>query len=283
VLTLAAEEMDRADRDRAELLLRVAGVCGDTDQAVREAALARELGYDFGLVSLAAFRNQPIARMLDHCRAVSEIINVFGFYLQPSVGGVVLPLEFWRKFCEIDNVAAIKVAAFDRYQTNDVVRAIAETGRDDVALYTGNDDHIVLDLITPHRVLVEGGAVVRHFVGGLLGQWAVWTSKAVKMWRQCREIVVSGEAIPQELLQRANDLTDANGAIFDAANGFRGCIAGIHEVLQRQGLLAGHWCLADHETLSPGQAGEIERVVRAYPELTDDVFVAEHRDAWLSG
>jgi hypothetical protein len=180
-------------------------------------------------------------------------------------------------------VAAIKVAAFDRYRTIDVVRAIAESGRDDIALFTGNDDHIVLDLLSPHQVVVDGRPVVRHFVGGLLGQWAVWTAKAVHLWRQCRDLAVSGAAIPRDILQRAIELTDANGAIFDAANGFRGCIAGIHEVLRRQGLLAGRWCLEDHETLSPGQAEEIERVSIAYPELTDDAFVAEHRGTWLSG
>jgi dihydrodipicolinate synthase/N-acetylneuraminate lyase len=283
VLAIAAEEMNRAERGRAESLIRVAGICGDTPQAVREASLARELGFHFGLVSLAAFRGQTIERMLEHCRAVAEVVDVFGFYLQPSVGGVVLPLEFWRKFCQIDNAVAIKVAAFDRYRTLDVVRAVAESGRNDIALYTGNDDNIILDLLSPHRVAVDGRIVMRHFVGGLLGQWAVWSAKAVDLWRQCRVLAVSGAPIPHDMLQRAVDLTDANGAIFDAANGFRGCIAGIHEVLRRQGLLAGRWCLKDDEELSPGQAEEIERVSIAYPELTDDSFVAEHRDAWLSG
>jgi dihydrodipicolinate synthase/N-acetylneuraminate lyase len=283
VLALAAEEMNRADRGRADLLIRVAGICGETGQAVREASLARELGFHFGLVSLAAFRGQPIEPMLEHCRAIAEVIDVFGFYLQPKVGGVVLPLEFWRKFCQIDNVAAIKVAAFDRYRTIDVVRAIAESDRDDIALYTGNDDHIVFDLLSPHRIVVDGRTVVRHFVGGLLGQWSVWTAKAVELWRQCRELAVSGAAIPHEILQRGVELTDANAAIFDSANDFRGCISGIHEVLRRQGLLAGRWCLEDHEILSSGQAEEIERVSSAYAGLTDDAFVAKHRNVWLSG
>jgi len=283
VLALAAEEMDRADAGRDIPLIRVAGICGDTRQAAREAALARELGFHFGLVSLAHFRGQPIARLLDHCRAVAEIIGVFGFYLQPSVGGVVLPLAFWRAFCEIDNVVAVKIAAFDRYRTIDVIRAVAESGRRDIALYTGNDDHIVLDLISPQRFVIDGQNVVCHFVGGLLGQWAVWTSKSVDIWRQCRELSVSGAPIPRDLLRLATDLTDANGAIFDAANGFRGCIAGIHAVLRGQGLLAGDWRLDEQEALSPGQAEEIERVCKSYPDLVDDAFVARHLDAWLNG
>ena len=282
VWALAAEEMNRADELRETPLVRVAGLCGDTPQAVREARLARELGYQFGLVSLAHFRGAALGDMLAHLRAVAEIVDIFGFYLQPKVGGVELPYRFWRQFCEIENVAAIKVAAFDRYRTVDVVRAVAESGRQDVALYTGNDDNIVLDLVTPYRFEVNGRTEVRHFVGGLLGQWAVWTRNAVSLHRWCREAACDAEA-PSDLLVQAVQLTDANGAIFDYAGNFRGCIPGIHEVLRRQGLLKSVRCLREDDVLSPNQAAEIDRVCRAYPHLADDQFVAEHLDAWLDG
>lgn len=282
VWTLAAEEMDRADASRPTPLIRVAGICGETRRAVAEATMARDLGYEFGLVSLGQLRGQSFARLLDHCRAVADVIEVFGFYLQPKAGGIDLPYEFWRGFCEIENVAAIKVAAFDRYRTLGVVRAVAESGRDDVALYTGNDDNILLDLLTPHRFLVSDLPVTRRFVGGLLGQWAVWTSDAVVLHRQYRALAESGRPIPAELLRLAVELTDANAAIFDAAGDFRGCISGINEVLRRQGLLAGNWRLDENEGLSPGQAAEIDRVCAAYPHLIDDGFVTQHLDAWLA-
>ena len=283
VWRIAAEEMDRADARRSRPLIRVAGICGPTKQAVSEAILACELGFQFGLVSLASFRGATISQLLDHCRAVAEIIPVFGFYLQPKVGGVELPVEFWRGFCTIANVVAIKVAAFDRYETLNVVRAVAESGRSDIALYTGNDDNIIFDLLTPYRFDVNGSSITRRFVGGLLGQWAVWTSRSVELHEQCREISESNAPLPQDLLETAVQLTDANAAIFDAANGFRGCISGIHEVLRRQGLLAGNWCLDENEVLREGQAAEVDRVCTAYPQLTDDDFVAEHRDEWLGG
>lgn len=286
VLALAAEEMNRVDANRTDAsrespLVRVAGICGETPQAVREAGMARTLGFQFGLLSLGQFRGAATGRMLDHCRAVAEVIPVIGFYLQPKAGGVELPFSFWRGLCEIENVVAIKVAAFDRYRTLTVIRALAESGRQDIALYTGNDDNIVLDLIAPYRFDVDGVGAVRRFVGGLLGHWAVWTSRAVALHRQCRELAMSDDCVPSDLLQLATEITDANGAIFDAANDFRGCIAGIHEVLSRQGLLAGNWLLDQDATLSPDQAAEIERVRHAYPHLTDDVFVAEHLDSWL--
>lgn len=283
VWTIAAEEMDRADAYRDQRLVRVAGICGETKQAVSETALARDLGFQVGLLSLAKFQGASIPRMLDHCRAVAEIIPIFGFYLQPKVGGVELPFPFWRGLCEIDNLVAIKIAAFDRYRTLQVIRAVVECGRDDIALYTGNDDNIVLDLVTPYRFPVNGSTVDRCFVGGLLGQWAVWTSRAVAQHRLCREYAKSGAPVPNDMLRLAAELTDANGAIFDASNGFRGCIPGIHEVLRRQGLLAGVSCLDEDEVLSPGQAAEIDRVCKAYPHLVDDEFVAEHLDLWLSG
>ncbi|MDW8345249.1 MAG: dihydrodipicolinate synthase family protein [Verrucomicrobiae bacterium] len=268
VLQLAAEEMDRAPRP----LVRVGGICGATKQAVAEAALLRDLGYHAGLLNLAAMRDASVEELIAHCRAVADVIPIFGFYLQTAVGGSVLPYAFWRRFAEIDNVVAIKIAPFNRYQTLDVVRAVIEAGRDDIALYTGNDDTIVLDLITTYRF----GGISRRIVGGLLGHWAVWTKRAVELHARCR----SGTITP-ELLTLAMEVTDSNGAFFDAAHNFAGCIAGLHEVLRRQGLLEGIWCLDPHETLSPGQREEIDRVYRAYPHLNDDEFVAAHRDEWL--
>jgi len=283
VWTLAAEEMDRGEAARGAPLIRVAGICGKTEQAVAEASLASDLRFQFGLLSLGALRGESVANLLDHCRAVAEVIPLFGFYLQPRVGGVELPYAFWREFCEIENVAAIKIAAFDRYRTIDVVRAVVESGRQDIALYTGNDDNIVLDLITPYRRDDGEASEARYFAGGLLGQWAVWTSQAVALHRRCREVLTNGAAVTPALLELAAQLTDANGAIFDAANDFRGCVPGIHEVLRRQGLLAGSWCLDENEVLSAGQAAEIDRVCTSYPHLSDDEFVSKHVDSWLSG
>jgi hypothetical protein len=222
-------------------------------------------------------------RLLDHCRAVAEVIPVMGFYLQPAAGGRLLPYSFWRAFAEIPNVVAVKIAPFNRYQTLEVIRAVAEAGRADIALYTGNDDAIVADLVTPFRFDVHGRNVERRMVGGLLGQWAVWTRAAVQLHRECRRVARGTQAVPATLLRRGVAVTDANAAFFDAAHGFAGCIAGIHEVLRRQGLLAGTWCLNPRERLSVGQAAEIERVWRAYPELNDDAFVQRHLDDWLRG
>lgn len=270
VLELAAEEARR----RAPGAIRVAGVVGPTPQAVAEASTARELGYHAGLLSLSALRDAPEERLLEHARAVAEVLPLFGFYLQPSVGGRVLPYSFWRRFAEIPNVVAVKIAPFDRYRTIDVVRAVADAGRaGEIALYTGNDDSIVADLLTEFRV---GGARQR-IVGGLLGHWAVWTRRAVELLEE----IHAAPGPTSELLARGAEITDANAAFFDAAHGFRGCIAGLHEVLRRQGLLEGIECLDPHEGLSPGQAEEIDRVYRAYPHLHDDEFVARHRDEWL--
>jgi dihydrodipicolinate synthase/N-acetylneuraminate lyase len=281
VLTLVAEETGRHEAVTGTIPIRIAGICGTTAQAVAEAALARELGYHAGLLSLAALPEAADAPLLAHCRAVAEVLPVVGFYLQPAVGGRVLPYRFWRQFAEIDRVVAIKIAPFNRYQTLDVVRAVAEAGRDDIALYTGNDDQIVLDLLTPFRFMVRGRPVEHCIVGGLLGQWAVWTRRAVELLEECHVVIRQGGAVPAELLRRAAEITDANAAVFDAANGFGGCIAGIHEVLRRQGLLEGTWCLDPREALGPGQAEEIDRVYRAYPHLNDDEFVARHREDWL--
>lgn len=282
VLELAAEEFARAGAKTGQPLLRIGGVCGDTPQAVAEAALLRELGYHAGLVSLAALPHASESELLAHCQAVAQVVPVMGFYLQPAAGGRVLPYSFWRRFAELENVVAIKIAPFNRYQTLDVVRAVAEAGREDIALYTGNDDNIVLDLLTPWRFVAGGRIVERRIVGGLLGHWAVWTRKAVELLRTCQAVSGSQDRFPPELLRLAVEVTDANAAFFDAANGFRGCIAGLHEVLRRQGLFEGIWCLNPGETLSAGQAAEIDRVYAAYPHLNDDDFVAAHRDEWLA-
>ena len=282
VLELVAEEMDRADRRRPEPVVRIAGACGPTRQAVAEAELARECGYHAVLVSLGALQAETEDGLLNHCRRLAAVLPVVGFYLQPAVGGRVLPFGFWRRLAEVENVVAVKIAPFNRYQTLDVVRAVVEAGRDDIALYTGNDDNIVLDLVTPFRFQNCVHKVERRIVGGLLGQWAVWTRRTVELLRACHE-VTGGATVPAELLRLNGELTDANAAIFDAANGFAGCIAGVHEVLRRQGILAGTWCLDPRETLSPGQAEEIDRVCRAYPHLTDDEFVRDNLDRWLSG
>ncbi len=280
LLALASEEFSRIDASRQEPLVRIAGVCGRTDQAVAEAAAARDLGFHAGLLSLGALRDDDEDALLAHCRTVAETIPLVGFYLQPAVGGRVLPYTFWRRFLEIENVAAIKIAPFNRYQTLDVVRAVAESGRDDVALYTGNDDNIVLDLVTPHVFPVGGRLVKRRFVGGLLGHWAVWTRNAVQLLEDCHRAVELA-AVSKYLLSRAVAVTDSNAVLFDVAHGFAGCIAGLHEVLRRQGLFEGIWCLDPNETLSPGQSEEIDRIYRMYPHLADDQFVAEHRDEWL--
>lgn len=280
VLALAAEELTRADRRRDEVLVRIAGVCGETRQAEGEAELARRLGYHAILVSLAALRDAGEDRLLEHCRLLGRIMPLFGFYLQPAVGGRVLPYSFWRRFLELEAVVAIKIAPFNRYQTLDVVRAVIDSGRDDVALYTGNDDQIVLDLLTPFR-LVRGGRVIeRRIVGGLLGHWAVWTRRAVELLAACHA-AADADAVPAELLRSAMEVTDANAAFFDAAHNFAGCIAGLHEVLRRQGLLEGIWCLDPAETLGPGQAEEIDRVYRCYPQWNDDELVAAGREEWL--
>lgn len=281
LLALAREEFDRLDARRKAPLIRVAGVVGKTPQAVSEASLARDHGFHLGLLSLGAMRGASDLELIRHCRAVAAVIPVFGFYLQPAVGGILLPYRFWRELLEMESLSAIKVAAFNRYQTIDVVRAVVESQREDVALYTGNDDNIVLDLLTPYRFLVQGAVKERRFVGGLLGHWACWTRRAVQLLQQCQAVAQGDKAIPSELLQRNIEVTDANAVLFDAAHNFAGCIPGVHEVLRRQGLLSGTWCLDPGETLSPGQSAELDRICRSYPHLTDDAFVAEHRDRWL--
>lgn len=269
VLELVMEEMRYAN------IVKIAGVCGKTQQAAAEAETAKSLGYDAVLLSLADLRGEPVPALLDHARAVASVIPVLGFYLQPSVGGCVLPYSFWRQFAEIENVVGIKIAPFNRYQTLDAVRAVADSGRArEISLYTGNDDHILLDLLTEFDL---GGQRLR-IVGGLLGHWAVWTKCAVSQLRLVKGIE---DAVPAGLLTLAEQVTDANAALFDPAHGFRGCIAGVHEILHRQGLLEGRWCLDPQEDLSPGQSQEIDRVCQSYPHLQDDAFVREHLDEWL--
>ncbi len=278
VLKLAAAAMADFERQSGKRMVKVAGICGETAQAVSEAATAREAGYDLGLLSLAALPAAADGELLAHCRAVGQTIPVCGFYLQPSVGGRLLSYEFWREFCKIPAVVAIKVAPFQRYQTLDVVRAAADSGRaEEIALYTGNDDNIIADLVTEFRV--PGRRL--YFRGGLLGQWAVWTRRAVELLdavHACRDAGGQGTA---EILAGSAALTDANGALFDVRNRFAGCIAGLHEILRRQGLMEGRWCLDPAEDLSPGQLEEIDRVCKSYPELTDDEFVRENVDRWL--
>jgi hypothetical protein len=275
VIELGAEVRSQAKWS----VLGIGGICGATKQAVSEAAALRRLRYHAGLLSLGALKNATDDELIEHARAVGEIIPIIGFYLQPAAGGRLLPYSFWRRFVELEAVAAIKIAPFNRYQTIDVVRAVAESGRDDIALYTGNDDNIVADLLTPFRFKVGEKWVERRMVGGLLGQWAVGTRRAYYLLQAARHL--RRRNISPEMLRKAIEYTDFNAAVFDAANGFAGCIAGIHEVLRRQGLLEGIWCLDPKEGLSGGQKEEIDRVCRAYPHLNDDDFVREHLDQWL--
>ena len=257
----------------------VAGVQGDIKQAVAEARQARDLGYHMALLRPAPGGDDE---MLVRAKAVGEVLPVIGFYLQPAVGGRVLSRDFWRRFAALDCVAGIKVAPFDRYRTLDVLNGVAQSGRHtQIALYTGNDNNILGDLITPYDLESAGGRTTIRFVGGLLGQFAVWTTVAVDLLSKTKEAMGGDAGALSDVLRADGQLTDANAALFDVANNFHGCIAGINEILARQGLLAGRWCLDPHEDLSPGQAAEIDRVARSYPHLTDDAFVAEHRDTWL--
>lgn len=276
VLALAAATVDEQLALAPRPFLKIGGVIGQTAQAIREAGIVRDLGYDCALLSLGTLKTATTAELIAHCRAVAEVMPVFGFYLQPAVGGRVLSYEFWRAFAEIEQVVAVKIAPFNRYQTLDVIRAVVDSGREDIALYTGNDDSILNDLVTPWRV----GDRTRWIAGGLLGQWAVWTRRAVEMLERAKAARTAG-AVPSPLVAEGAALTDANAALFDVKHSFAGCIAGIHEVLRRQGLLAGTWCIDPSEGLSPGQADEITRVMAEHPELTDDRFVLENLDRWM--
>jgi dihydrodipicolinate synthase/N-acetylneuraminate lyase len=282
LLKLAREELALASSVSLKPLVNIGGICGETRQAAAEAALLRDTGYDAGLLSLAALPLASDDELVAHCRAVAEIIPVVGFYLQRAAGGRPLSIAFWRRFAEIENVVAIKMAPFNRYQTIDVIRSVAEAGRDDIALYTGNDDNIIVDLLTPFRFSRDGQWMERRVVGGLLGHWAVWTKRAVEIHAACRR-ASDGQPVPAELLRLAAEITDANAAVFDVANDFSGCVPGVHEILRRQGLLETAACLEPNESLSPGQSAELDRVHAAYPHLNDDAFVEAHRDDWLRG
>jgi hypothetical protein len=260
----------------------VAGLAGGTQQAREEAKLARSLGYDAGLLSLGAMRAATSDELLAHCRDVARDIPLVGFYLQPAVGGRVLDAAFWEAFARIEQVVAIKIAPFHRYRTLDVVRGVvAAQAEDRITLYTGNDDHIVLDLLTPYVVQRNGEAVTVRIRGGLLGHWSVWTQQAVRVFEQCRSAAL-GDTVPAELLSLDAAVTDCNSALFDVEHDFQGCIAGCHEILRRQGLLEGIWCLDPQEGLSPGQAQALDRVAREHSELTDDSFVRQHLARWLN-
>lgn len=274
VLSWAAEEVVKADLKRP--FVKVAGICGPTAQAVSEAKIASGLGYDMGLLSMGGLQGWSETQILARVKEVAKVIPVFGFYLQPSVGGRIFSYDFWLQFAEIENVLAIKCASFNRYQTLDVVRAVCNSSRrDEIALYTGNDDNIVADLLTPYRFTVNGTQVEKGFVGGLLGHWAVWTQKAVTLMEEIkayRENPTAGKF--DDLMSRGVEITDVNAALFDPANHFHGCIPGIHEMLRKQGLLKGIWCLNPNEQLSVGQLEEIERVHQDYSHLNDDEFVS---------
>lgn len=280
VLRLAADEVEEGKLKRP--FIRVAGICGPTAQALSEAEIAAGLGYEAGLLSMGGLQDWSEAEILSRTAKVAEVIPVIGFYLQKAVGGRTFSFDFWRAFADITGVIAIKMAPFNRYQTIDVVRAVCYSERSDqIALYTGNDDNIVNDLLTVYRFKVKGKMVEKRIVGGLLGHWAVWTLKAVQMLEEIKRIRKQ-ETISTTWLTRNVEVTDSNAAFFDPGHGFAGCIPGIHEVLRRQGLLKGTWCLNPHEELSAGQKEEIDRVYLDYPYLNDDEFVKLHLSDWLT-
>ena len=277
VLKSAIEVMESKRSESGRAFAAIAGVCGKTQQALAEAEFAKSIGYDAALLSMAAFKSEPEAEIVEHCRQVSKVLPIIGFYLQPAVGGRVFSYAFWRTFMEIENVVAVKMAPFNRYFTWDVVRACIDAGRDDVALYTGNDDNIVVDLLTPF----EHNGTTRRISGGLLGHWGVWTHAAVRLLEEIKA-ARNEPILGAKWLTINQQVTDMNAALFDAANRFEGCIPGIMEVLRRQGLVPSARTLNPSEILSPGQAEELDRVCAAYPQWTDNAFVAEHLDGWLN-
>jgi hypothetical protein len=279
VLSLAIDEIKK--NNAGDSFIKVAGICGPTEQALEEARISRRLGYDLGLLSMGGLDYLTEEELIERAKRVAEVIPIFGFYLQPAVGGRVFSYRFWEEFVNIPGVYAIKLAPFNRYLTLDVVRAICHSPRyKEIALYTGNDDNIVNDLLTTYRFSVNGEVREKKIAGGLLGHWAVWTKRAVEIFAEIKK-AQNQDTIPKELLTLGQQITDCNAVIFDARNHFRGCIAGINEILRRQGLLAGNWCLLDKERLSPGQAEEIDRIYREYPHLNDDDFVKANREKWL--
>jgi hypothetical protein len=259
----------------------IAGLAGATRQAVSEAQIARDLGYHAGLLSLAAMKGASEDELIAHAEAVAREIPLVGFYLQPAVGGIVLPVSFWRRFAAIENVVAIKMAPFNRYRTLDVIRGVVEADATErITLYTGNDDHIVLDLLTPFVITSGGRQTTVRIKGGLLGHWSVWVKSAVELLARVHA-ATAGPSVPADLLALDSQVTDCNAAIFDVANDFHGVICGCHEILRRQGLLEGIWCLDPHESLGPGQMAEIDRVCASYPHLSDDAFVRANLARWL--
>lgn len=282
VLRLASDVIDEYAGSQGRELFKVAGVCGETTQALNEAEFALSQRYHACLLSLSALADSSIGDLIAHCRAVAQVMPVIGFYLQPAVGGRVLPYRFWREFAEIENVIAIKLAPFNRYQTLDAVRAVCDAGREEsITLYTGNDDNIIADLLTQYRFATPQGIKSVRIRGGLLGHWCVWTRAAVILLDEIQAVLDRSGDVPAALLSRNIEVTDCNAAFFDAANGFAGCIPGIHEVLRRQGLMPGNWCLDPDEVLSPGQSEEIDRVLADYPHLSDDTFVHVGLAKWL--
>lgn len=283
VLTLASQTADEyLAKNKIKMIFKVAGVCGKTPQAVKEADFALQAGYHAVLLSLAAFKKDDTRTILAHCREIASIIPVVGFYLQPVVGGRILPYEFWLRFAEIENVIAIKIAPFNRYQTLDVVKAVCHTGREkDIALYTGNDDNIVIDLLTEYKIPTSAGEKSVRIVGGLLGHWAFWTKRAVELLNEIHQLIDKRQPVPPRMLTLAAQTTDANAAIFNAAGNFAGCIAGVHEVLRRQGLMAGTWCINPKEILSSQHKKRIDKICAAYPHFNDDDFVKQNLHKWL--
>lgn len=284
VLRVCAEEIDRYAAKVGRPIVKIAGFDGRTESALRQARLARDLGYHCGIASMAAFRGAMEQEMVRHLRELAKVMPMFGFYLLTGVGGIRLPYSFWREVVEIENLVGIKIAPFDRYGTVDVARAVADAGRDGaIALYTGNDDSILYDLITPYRFGPPAVARTVRVRGGLLGQWACWTQRAVELHARLARVVDGAEVITPELLTLSAQITDANAALFDPMHDFAGSIPGVNEILRRQGLLEGNWTLKRDEVLSPHQAAEIDRVCAAYPHLTDDDFVRRNLDRWLNG
>ena len=280
ILKLVSEEIDKFEKENDKVIVKVAGVCGPIEQAVKEAELAKKYGYDAVLLSPGGLNHMPESYLIERTKAVAAVMPVIGFYLQTAVGGRVFSFNYWEQVSAIDNVVAIKCASFNRYTTQDVVRAVALSDRcDKITLYTGNDDNIVIDLLTKYKFTKDGKNVVKSFEGGLLGHWSVWTKKAVEIFNMTKE-AKKGNTIPEELLTLAAEVTETNSVFFDTANGFKGCIAGLHEVLRRQGLMENIYCLNPEETMSPGQAEELDRIYAAYPHLHDDAFIAENIEAW---
>ncbi|OAM91064.1 dihydrodipicolinate synthase family protein [Termitidicoccus mucosus] len=283
VLRICSDEIDRYASATGRSIIKVAGINGRTPEALKQAEQARELGYHTAIVSMAAFGSAMEQELIHHVRELAKVMPLFGFYLLTGVGGIKLPYHFWRELVEVENVVGIKIAPFDRYGTVDVVRALADSGRsEEITLYTGNDDSIIYDLITPYRFGDASTARTVRIRGGLLGQWGCWTKRAVELHERLLKVIDSGEPISPELLTLSAQITDANAALFDPAHDFRGSIPGVNEILRRQGLLEGIWTLKRDEVLSPGQLEEIDRVCAAYPHLTDDEFVRANLNRWLS-